>query len=89
MYMLLWIFVGLIAGWLAGRSLEGEGGYGPSVDIAMGVGGALIGGILMRLNGFTGYWGTLLATLVAVTCAVMLTTLAGMSNGRKAFARQP
>jgi len=89
MYMLLWIFVGLIAGWLAGRSLEGEGGYGPSVDIAMGVGGALIGGILMRLNGFTGYGGTLLATLVAVTCAVMLTTLAGMSNGRKAFARQP
>lgn len=89
MYMLLWIFIGLIAGFLAGRSLEGEGGYGPSVDIAMGVGGALIGGILMRSNGFTGYGGTLLATLVALTCAVMLTTLAGISNGRKAFARQP
>ncbi len=89
MYMLLWIFIGLIAGWLAGRSLEGEGGYGPSLDIAMGVGGALIGGILMRSNGFTGYGGTLLATLVAVTCAVMLTTLAGITNGRKAFARQP
>jgi uncharacterized membrane protein YeaQ/YmgE (transglycosylase-associated protein family) len=89
MYMLLWIFVGLIAGWLAGRSLEGEGGYGPSVDIAMGGGGALIGGILMRSNGFTGYGGTLLATLVAMTCAVMLTTLAGLSNGRKAFARHP
>jgi uncharacterized membrane protein YeaQ/YmgE (transglycosylase-associated protein family) len=89
MYILLWIFIGLIAGWLAGRSLEGEGGYGPSVDLTMGVGGALIGGILMRSNGFTGYGGTLLATLVAVTCAVMLTTLAGISNGRKAFARQP
>jgi uncharacterized membrane protein YeaQ/YmgE (transglycosylase-associated protein family) len=89
MYMLLWIFIGLIAGWVAGRSLEGEGVYGPSVDIAMGVGGALIGGILMRSNGFTGYGGTLLATLVAVTCAVMLTTLAGISNGRKAFARHP
>jgi uncharacterized membrane protein YeaQ/YmgE (transglycosylase-associated protein family) len=89
MYMLLWIFIGLIAGWLAGRSLEGEGGYGPSLDIAMGVGGALIGGILMRSNGFTGYGGTLLATLVAMTCAVMLTTLAGISNGRKAFARHP
>ena len=89
MYMLLWIFIGLIAGWLAGRSLEGEGSYGPSVDIAMGVVGALIGGILMRSNGFTGYGGTLLATLVAMTCAVMLTTLAGLSNGRKAFARHP
>jgi len=89
MYTLLWIFIGLVTGWLAGRSLEGEGGYGPSVDIAMGVGGALIGGILMRSNGFTGYGGTLLATIVAMTCAVMLTTLAGIGNGRKAFARHP
>ena len=84
--MLLWIFIGLIAGWLAGKVMKG-GGYGPSVDIAVGVGGALIGGILMRSNGFTGYGGTLLATLVAMTCAVMLTTLAGISSGRKAFAR--
>jgi uncharacterized membrane protein YeaQ/YmgE (transglycosylase-associated protein family) len=89
MFMLLWIFIGLIAGWLAGRSLEGEGGYGPSVDIAMGIGGALIGGYFMRLNGFSGYGGTLLATLVALICAVMLTTLAGLSNGRRAFARHP
>jgi uncharacterized membrane protein YeaQ/YmgE (transglycosylase-associated protein family) len=89
MFMLLWIFIGLIAGWLAGRNLEGEGGYGPSVDIAMGIGGALIGGCFMRLNGFSGYGGTLLATLVALICAVTLTTLAGLSNGRRAFARHP
>lgn len=86
MYLLLWIFVGFVAGWLAGKSLEGEG-YGPSVDIAMGIAGALVGGIAMRSLGFSGYAGTAFATLVAITCAVLLTTLTAMSNGRRVYTR--
>lgn len=82
MYLLLCILVGLAAGWLVGRSLEGEG-YGPSLDISMGIAGALIGGILMRSIGFSGYGGTLLAALVAITAAAMLTTLTAIVNGRK------
>lgn len=87
MYLLLWVFVGLVAGWLAGKSLEGEG-YGPSVDLAMGVAGALIGGAVMRSFGFSGYAGTAFATLVAITCAVLLTTLTALSNGRRIHTRQ-
>jgi len=87
MYLLLWIFVGLVAGWLAGKSMEGEG-YGPSVDIAMGIAGGLIGGIVMRSVGFSGYAGTAFATLVAITCAVLLTFLVALSNGRRIYTRQ-
>lgn len=87
MHLLLWIFVGLVAGWLAGKSLEGEG-YGPSVDIAMGIAGAVIGGIVMRSLGFSGYAGAAFATLVAITCAVLLTSLTALSNGRRIYTRQ-
>jgi uncharacterized membrane protein YeaQ/YmgE (transglycosylase-associated protein family) len=84
--LLLWIFVGLGAGWLAGKSLEGEG-YGASLDISMGIGGAIIGGALMRSIGFSGFGGTLLAALVAMACAAMLTTATALGNGRRIYSR--
>ena len=84
--MALWIFVGLGAGWVAGRSLEGEG-YSRSMDISMGIGGAIIGGVLMRAIGFSGVRGTALATLVALSCAALLTTLAALSEGRRVYTR--
>ena len=40
MFWLLWvIIVGLIAGWLAGK-IMGTGGYGPVIDILLGIAGA-------------------------------------------------
>ena len=89
MYLLLfsiWVFMGLSVGWLAGKILEGEG-YGTSMDISMGIAGAIIGGVLMRVIGFSGIWGNVLATLVAVIFAAMLTTLTALSNGRKLHMR--
>lgn len=87
MYLLLWIFVGLLAGWLVGRSLEGNG-YGPSLDIAVGAAGGLTGGLLMRSMGFSSYGGTVLTTLVAMTCAALLTTVTALVNGRRIYCRQ-
>lgn len=86
MYLVLWIFVGLIAGWLAGRSLEGNG-YGRSVDLVMGAGGAVAGGLVIRAAGFSGYGGTVFATFVAVCCAALLTILAALANGRTIYSR--
>jgi uncharacterized membrane protein YeaQ/YmgE (transglycosylase-associated protein family) len=86
MYLTLWIFVGLVAGWLAGKSLEGNG-YGPFMDIAMGIGGAVVGGFLMRTTGFSGSGGIILTTLAAISCAVLFTTLAALANGRKIYTR--
>ena len=41
--ILIWIVVGLIAGWLAGQVMRG-GGYGLLGDIVVGVVGGLLGG---------------------------------------------
>ena len=87
MYLLLWIIVGLVAGWSAGKILEGNG-YGPLMDMAMGIGGAVAGGFLMRSVGFSGYRGTIYTTLIAMIGAVLLTLLVGFVNGRRLYARQ-
>jgi hypothetical protein len=50
---------------LAGKSFEGNG-YGRSVDLVMGAGGAVAGGLVTRSAGFFGYGGTIAATVVAV-----------------------
>jgi uncharacterized membrane protein YeaQ/YmgE (transglycosylase-associated protein family) len=86
MYLLLWIPVGLLVGWLAGKSLEGNG-YGRSVDLIMGVGGAVVGGLIMRSAGFSGYSGTVFATFVAVCCAALLTIIVALANGRTIYSR--
>jgi uncharacterized membrane protein YeaQ/YmgE (transglycosylase-associated protein family) len=86
MYLLLWIPIGLAVGWLAGKSLEGNG-YGRSVDLFMGVGGAVVGGFAMRGAGFYGFGGTVAATFVAVCCAALLTILAALTNGRTIYSK--
>jgi uncharacterized membrane protein YeaQ/YmgE (transglycosylase-associated protein family) len=86
MYLLLWIPVGLIVGWLAGKSLEGKG-YGRSLDLIMGVGGAVAGGLVMRSAGFSGYGGTFAATAVAIVCAALLTIVAALAHGRTIYSR--
>lgn len=86
MYLLLWIIVGLGVGWLAGKSLEGNG-YGPSVDLAVGAGGAVIGALAMHSAGFSGYGGTILTTFVAVCGAALLTILVALANGRTIYTK--
>ena len=87
MYFVSWIIVGLLAGWFAGKILKGNA-YGPIMDIAMGITGAMAGGLLMRSAGFGGYRGTILTTFVAMIGAVLVTLLAGLVNGKRMYARQ-
>jgi len=87
MYMLLLLIpIGLFVGWLAGRSLEGNG-YGPYVDLSMGVGGAVAGGLVMRAMGFSGIGGNVLIAFMAICCAALLTTLVALANGRTIYTR--
>ena len=87
MQLLWWMMVGLVAGWLAGKVLKGDG-YGPLMDIAMGVCWAVAGGLLIGSAGLNGYRGTIVTTLVAMISAVLLTLLAGFVNGRRLYTRQ-
>ena len=70
MEFLYWIIVGLIAGWLAGKVMKGEG-YGLLVDIILGILGAVVGGWVFGLLGF--HAGGLIGTIiVAFVGAVIL-----------------
>jgi uncharacterized membrane protein YeaQ/YmgE (transglycosylase-associated protein family) len=84
MYLLAWIFIGVLVGWAAGRILEGNG-YGPLM--VMGIGGAVAGGLLMRTAGFHGFGGTVVTSMVAVIGAALLTMVVGFANGRRTYAR--
>ena len=68
--LIWWIIVGLIAGWAAGKIMRG-GGYGPLMDIILGIVGAVVGGWLMGAIGI--YAGGLIGTIViAIIGAIFL-----------------
>jgi uncharacterized membrane protein YeaQ/YmgE (transglycosylase-associated protein family) len=87
MQLLWWTMIGLVAGWLAGKILKGDS-YGPFMDIVMGIGGAMAGGLVMRSAGIGGFGGTIITTLVAMVGAVVLTLAAGFVNGKRMYAQQ-
>ena len=87
MHLLAWVGIGAVVGWGAGRIFQGNN-YGPFMDILMGIGGALVGGLLTRSVGFGGYGGTIITTLVAMISAALVTVVSAYVNGRRVYARQ-
>lgn len=65
-----WILIGLIAGWAASK-IMGAGGYGLVVDIALGIAGAIVGGLLLGLLGIHGE-GPIGTMIVAIFGGVFL-----------------
>jgi len=68
MGIIAWIFIGLIAGWLAHVIMGGRGGiFG---NIAVGLVGAIVGGFLfekLNLHVIPDFWGNLItATIGAI-----------------------
>jgi uncharacterized membrane protein YeaQ/YmgE (transglycosylase-associated protein family) len=78
--LLVWLLVGLIAGWLAGMVMKG-GGYGVVGDIILGIIGAVIGGFLFGMLGL-GASGLLGSIVVAFIGAVVLIALVRALPGR-------
>jgi uncharacterized membrane protein YeaQ/YmgE (transglycosylase-associated protein family) len=68
--LLLLVFIGLVAGWLAGVLVKG-GGFGILGDIVVGILGAVIGGYLFGVVGIGGS-GLLGQILVATVGAILL-----------------
>ena len=50
--IIIFILIGLVAGWLAGKIMKGKG-FGLIGDIIIGIIGAFIGGFLFSLLGIT------------------------------------
>ena len=69
--IILWLIIGAVAGWLAGKIVEGAG-FGLIVDIIVGVVGAFIGGWLASVLGINIGGGLIGSLIVAVVGAVIL-----------------
>ena len=81
-----WILIGIIAGWVTGKIMRGEG-YGIFVDMFVGLIGALVGGFISSHLGFGGVsdHGMVGSILIAVVGAVILTAILRMLAPRRAF----
>ena len=82
MGFIVWIIVGLIAGWLAGQIMKGSG-YGLIGDLILGLIGAVVGGWLFSLilpsAEPTGLIGSI---IVATIGAVILVAIVRLVRGR-------
>ena len=76
-----WIIIGLLAGWIAGHLTRGRG-FGCTVDVILGLVGAVIGGWIFTRIGIVlwGFWGSLAAATVG---AVLLVAVARLFAGSR------
>ncbi len=74
--LILYLLIGLAAGWLAGRIMKG-GGFGLVGDLIVGVVGAFLGGWLFDLLGISlgGLLGSLVTALVGAIVLLYLLRL--------------
>lgn len=72
-YLIWFLLIGLIAGWLAGQVMKG-GGFGVIGDMIIGVIGAFLGGWLFSMLGISA-GGTIGAIITAFVGAVVLILL--------------
>lgn len=75
--ILLWIVIGLIAGWLASAVVGG--GYGVIGDIVVGVVGAFVGGFVFRAldigTPFRGLAGTIFVAFIGAILLLLVLRL--------------
>jgi len=77
-----WILIGLLAGWLAGKIVKGEG-FGCIGDILLGLIGSVIGGWIFTQLGIVHTNGFLLSLAAATVGAVLLVAIAHLFFGGK------
>ena len=81
--ILMWLIVGLIAGWLAGQFVKG-GGFGIVGDIVVGILGAFLGGFLFGFlmpGASVGFIGSIVVAFIgAVLLIAILRALSGSSR---------
>lgn len=73
MNILLWLILGLLAGWIASMIMGTNSQQGMLMDIVLGVVGAFVGGFLMNLFGAPGVSGfNMYSIVVAILGSVAL-----------------
>ena len=82
MHFLWWIVVGVIAGWVTGKIMQGSG-FGFWVDMLVGIAGAFVGGFIAGHLGLAASGGMLYTIIIAVIGAVLLVFLFRLITGRR------
>ena len=82
-HLIAWLIIGLIAGAIAGKVVEG-GGFGILGDIVVGLVGAFLGGVILHaITGSSAAGGFIAECVVAFLGAVLLLALLrAMGRGR-------
>ena len=88
MGIIAWLIVGAIAGWIAGKIVPGDEGYGVIGTIIAGIVGALVGGFLLgAITGEDYTTGinipTLLAAIAGAVLVVFLWSMIAKGRGRR------
>jgi len=87
MPLFFWIVDGLVAGWLTGKMMAGEGGD-LMMDALMGLAGAVAGGFLGSLATLHAPSKMFYANLAAIQGALVLTALHRLFTGKRQYATQ-
>jgi uncharacterized membrane protein YeaQ/YmgE (transglycosylase-associated protein family) len=82
--LLMWLFVGLVAGWLASHFMRG-GGYGLIGDIIVGIVGAFVGGMVFGFLMPGATVGLVGSIVVAFVGALILIALLRTVSTRRRF----
>jgi uncharacterized membrane protein YeaQ/YmgE (transglycosylase-associated protein family) len=74
--LLMWLILGLVAGWLAGLVMKGSG-YGLICDLILGLLGALVGGFLFGflVEGDYGFWGSIVVAFLGACVLIAVVRL--------------
>lgn len=80
--LIAWIIVGFLAGWLAANLARG-GGFGCLGNTAIGLAGAIIGGLLFSALGVTGTAGFLGSIVIASIGAALLLVIVSLLGGAR------
>ena len=81
--LVAWIVIGLVAGALAGRVVEGRG-FGCLGDLIVGVAGAVVGGALINRLEPNAHYGLIGSTAIAfIGACILLAILRLVSGGRR------
>ena len=83
MSIISWIILGLIAGFI-GSKIVNKHGEGMLVDIALGIVGAIVGGIIFSFFGATGITGlNIWSMIVAIVGSVVVLWAYHVISGRR------
>ncbi|MWV13793.1 GlsB/YeaQ/YmgE family stress response membrane protein [Pseudomonas sp. R-28-1W-6] len=77
MSLILFLIIGAVAGWIAGKLLRG-GGFGLLGNLVVGIVGAVIGGHLFSYLGVSAGGGLIGSLVTAVIGALVLLVIVGL-----------